>query len=955
MTEDTDLDSSGDRGGSEEPHPHAGTRAYSEVRRGERRSDNEGIHFKANRNKVLVVGGGIAGITAALELASCGIDVTLLEAGPSIGGRMIQLDKTFPTLDCSTCTLSPKMVEVSLNHNIEIFSWAKPLAVKKKGSGFQVTILKKARYVDTKKCNACGSCWPACPVVMKSEFNMGTGPRKAIYIPFPQAIPNKASIDKREDRPCKAACVNACPVHTNVLGYLKHISEGRFRDAYMLIRATNPFPSVCGRVCYAPCEGVCNRGQVDDPLAIRDLKRFAVDRFDGNSLEVPQITKTEKKVAVIGAGPAGLACAHDLALEGHEVTVFEALPESGGMLRYAIPEYRLPKEELRKEIRYIEKLGVTIRCGIEVGKDITIDTIKNDFDALFIGTGAPKGLPLNVEGEDLPGVIDGIRFLRAVNSGEAVKTGTSVAVIGGGNTAVDCARTAKRLGSQSVRLIYRRTRDEMPAAREEIDALLQEGIEVQFLATPVHFYGENGTLSRMECIRMELRDADESGRRRPVPVENSESSMPVDSVITALGQATQTSFTEGIGLSLAGKGTIEVDPLTGVTNVEGVFAGGDVCTGPAYVVDAIAAGQRAALSITRYLKAEEVTAANEAKKPEKLTEPEVADLITRFPRLERIPMPEVRVEERVTNFGEVVIGYTFEEARAEASRCLAGQIEGCIQCGECERLCEVKAVDHTLRDEIVEMDYDGIVLAPGFDLYDPAEKREYGYGTLEGVITGIEFERICSVTGPTGGDILLNGKVPKRFYFIQCVGSRDRQSGARFCSRVCCMYTAKHASIVRDRIKDAEVYVSYIDVRAYGKGYEEFYKSTQESGTFYIRGIPGEITKTENGLLVRVEDMLSGGVLEIEVDLVVLATGVRPRKGVEELCSIMSIERDEYGFIRTGSINPSRTNVDGIFVCGMASGPKDIPDTVASAGEAAASCMEYIMAEGNRLEAGAGP
>ncbi len=209
-------------------------------------------------------------------------------------------------------------------------------------------------------------------------------------------------------------------------------------------------------------------------------------------------------------------------------------------------------------------------------------------------------------------------------------------------------------------------------------------------------------------------------------------------------------------------------------------------------------------------------------------------------------------------------------------------------------------------------------------------------------MTGIEFERLSSVTGPTGGDILLNGKVPRRFFFIQCVGSRDRQSGARYCSRVCCMYTAKHASIIRDRIKDAEIYVSYIDVRAYGKGYEEFYKSTQENGTFYVRGIPGEITKTENGLLVRVEDMLSGELLEIEVDIVVLATGVRPRKGIEELCRIMSLEKDEYGFIKANSINPSKTNVEGIFVCGMGSGPKDIPDTVASGGEAAASCMEYI-------------
>ncbi len=891
---------------------------------------------------VLVIGGGIGGITAALELSSCGVKVAMLEESPTIGGRMIQLDKTFPTLDCATCVLSPKMVEVSLDHNIEILSWAKLLEVKKKGSGFRVTILKKSRYLDIKKCTACGACSVGCPVVMKSEFNMLTGPRKAIYIPFPQAIPNKATIDKRENRPCKAACVDACPIHTNVLGYLKHISEGRFKDAYMLIRATNPFPSVCGRVCYAPCEGVCNRGQLDDPLAIRDLKRFAVDQFDVDSLEVPQITKTEKKVAIIGAGPAGLACAHDLAVEGHEVTVFEALPEPGGMLRYAIPEYRLPKSEVKKEIGYIEKLGVTIRCGIEIGKDITLDTIKNDYDAIFIGTGAPKGLPLGVEGEDTSGVIDGIGFLRAVNSGDAVEAGRNVAVIGGGNTAIDCARTVKRLGSEFVKLIYRRTRDEMPAANEEVEALLHEGIEIEFLTTPVRFYSENGKLAKMECIRMELGEPDASGRRRPVPVKNSEFTIPVDSVITALGQAVQTAFTEVIGVSLGKNGTIEVDQATGATNIEGVFAGGDVYTGPAYVVDAIAAGQRAAKSIGRYLKGEPVVAVNERKKPEKLTDAEVADLKAKYPQVNRIIMPEVNAEERVTNFGEVAIGYSPADAMAEASRCLAGQIEGCIQCGECERRCEVGAIDHAMQDEIVEMEFDSIVLAPGFDPYDPTEKKEYGYGTLEGVITGMEFERLSSVTGPTGGDILLKGKVPKRFFFIQCVGSRDRQSGARYCSRVCCMYTAKHVNIIMDRINDTEIYVSYIDVRAYGKGYEEFYKNTQERGALYVRGIPGEITKTENGLLVRVEDMFSGEIREIEVDLVVLATGARPRKGIEELCSIMSLERDEYGFIKVDSINPSRTNVEGIFVCGMGCGPKDIPDTVASGGEAAARCMEYI-------------
>ncbi|MCX5815635.1 MAG: FAD-dependent oxidoreductase [Proteobacteria bacterium] len=919
---------------------------------------------------VLVVGGGIGGITAGLELASCGVKVTMLEEGPSIGGRMIQLDKTFPTLDCSTCTLSPKMVEVALEKRIDLLSWAKPVAIKKNGTGFTVTILKKTRYVDIKKCTACGSCSPGCPVVMKSEFNMGTGPRKAIYIPFPQAIPNKASIDKRADRPCKAACVDACPIHTNVLGYLKHISEGRFEDAYMLIRETNPFPSSCGRVCYAPCEGVCNRGQLDSPLAIRDLKRSAVDRFDLDTLEPPQVQTTERKVAVIGAGPAGLSCAHDLAMEGHAVTVFETLPEPGGMLRYAIPEYRLPKAELDKEIGYIRRMGVKIECGIEIGKNMDAETLKNEYEAIFVGTGAPVGIRLGVEGEDLSGIMDGLRFLRAVNKGESLEKeslrshgeregvalpallvegatrvpliGKKVAVIGGGNTAVDCARTAKRLGSEEVTLIYRRTRQEMPAADEEVEALIHEGIIIEFLATPVRFNGSNGKVSAAECIRMELGEPDASGRRRPVEIKGSEFSVPVDTVITALGQATETDFLNPLGVKLRKNGTVEADPVTCTTSVEGVFAGGDVTTGPAYVVDAIAAGKKAARSIIKFLKGEAIVAESIDAKPEKLSEDEVKKLSTWVTKADRIPMPEEEINQRVTNFREVALGYSAEEAMTEAGRCLAGQIEGCIQCGECERRCEVGAVDHSLKDEIVDLDVDSIVLAPGFDLYDPTEKREYGYGTLEGVITGIEFERICSVTGPTAGDILLNGRVPKRFYFIQCVGSRDRQSGARYCSRVCCMYTAKHASIVKDRIRDAQIYISYIDVRAYGKNYEEFYKSTQENGILYMRGIPGEVVQGENGLLVRVEDMLSGEMREVEVDLVILATGVRPRKGTEELCKIMSIDRDEYGFIKANSVAQSITNVDGIFVCGMGSGPKDVPDTVASSGEAASRCMEYI-------------
>jgi NADPH-dependent glutamate synthase beta subunit-like oxidoreductase len=258
---------------------------------------------------------------------------------------------------------------------------------------------------------------------MKNEFNVGLAERKAIYILFPQAIPNKAVIDKREERPCKAASMAACPIHTNVLGYVKLIGEGKFKEAYQLNRDINPLPSVCGRVCYAPCERNCNRGQLEEPIAIRELKMFVADQVNIDELPVPQVTKTGKKVAIVGGGPAGLAAANDLALKGHEVTIFESQPEPGGMLRYAIPEYRLPKGILGQEINYIKKLGTEIKTGVQVGRDISLDDIRKDHQAIFIGVGAPGGMKLEGEGSDHPDVTDGIKFLQAVNLGNKVHIG----------------------------------------------------------------------------------------------------------------------------------------------------------------------------------------------------------------------------------------------------------------------------------------------------------------------------------------------------------------------------------------------------------------------------------------------------------------------------------------------------------------------------------------------------
>ncbi len=374
---------------------------------------------------------------------------------------------------------------------------------------------------------------------MPNERNLGLSPRKAAYIPFAQAVPAKYTIDKREERPCKAACKAACPISTNVQGYLKLIASGKPQEAYELIHRTNPLPSTCGRVCYSPCEIACNRGQLDDPLAIRSLKRFATDQIDIDKLEVPQIKRNGKKVAIIGAGPAGLAASNDLALKGYEVTIFEALPEAGGLLRVGIPEYRLPKDILRKEIAYIERLGVQIKTNMRIGENISIAEIRKNFDSVFIATGAYESQKLNIPGEDTPGVIPAMKFLSDVNMGNKIEIGKRVVVIGGGNSAIDTARVARRLGSDSVKIVYRRSREEMPADKSEVHAAEAEGIEIVLLAAPTRILAENGRVSGIECIRMKLGEPDASGRRRPVPSSGSEFTIAADTVISALGPDSQ--------------------------------------------------------------------------------------------------------------------------------------------------------------------------------------------------------------------------------------------------------------------------------------------------------------------------------------------------------------------------------------------------------------------------------
>ncbi len=892
----------------------------------------------------LVVGGGIGGMQAALDLAESGIKVFLVENKSSIGGVMSQLDKTFPTNDCAMCTIAPRLVDIGRHKDIDILTLCDVEKVEGRAGHFTVTLTRRARYVDESKCTGCGICFAGCPVYMENGYDLGLSERKAISTLFPQAVPNKAAIDKRQPRPCNAACMDRCPVHTNVLGYVKLIAEGKFTEAYLLARNVNPFPSVCGRVCYAPCEEVCNRGQLDQPVAIRELKMFAADQVNIDDLPVPPIRPSGRKVAIVGAGPAGLAAANDLALEGHAVTVFEALPEPGGMLRYGIPEYRLPREQLRREIGYIRNLGVDIRTGVSVGRDISFLTLRSTYDAVFIGAGAQFGMRLDVEGWNLEGVLDGIRFLHLVNVGEKVDVGKCVAVIGGGDTAIDCARTAKRLGADDVRIIYRRSRAEMPAAKDEIEAAEKEGIVIDFLALPRKFSGESERVEWMECMRMKLGEPDASGRPKPVPIPGSEFVTRVDTVIAAIGQLTDLEFLAGSAVGTNKQGTIAIDRLTGATNVEGIFAGGDVVTGAAFVIDAIAAGKKAACAISRYLNGEPLERQEAAPHPEQLTVQEIDRLRATVPSSSRAVMKQIPPAERTGNFNEVALGFTPEQAISEARRCLAALADGCIECRECERRCDAKAINLTQGDGTLKLAVGAIILSPGYEVFNPPPLNALGFGLYPNVVNALQFERILSPTGPYGGHVLRPSdlKRPHRIAFIQCVGSRDHERD--YCSSVCCMFATKEAIIAKEHAgEDVQCDIFFMDTRAFSKGFEPYIESAKRQGVRYIQCRIPVVTEDPGTRNLTISYLAEDDrKTSAEYDLIVLSVGMLPPRDAAKLAAHMGIELNQFGFCKTSAFHPVGTAREGIYVAGPFAEPKDIPETVMEASAAAANVLALL-------------
>lgn len=894
---------------------------------------------------VMVVGAGIAGIQASLDLAESGYYVYLVESSPAIGGTMPMLDKTFPTNDCSMCILSPKLVECGRHLNIETYTLADVVDLEGEPGNFKVKIKQRPRYIDVDKCKGCGECAGACPVEVKSEFNQGLGKRKAAYKHYPQAFPNAFMLDKAGTPPCRAAC----PAGVNAQGYVQLIKKGKLTEAWQMVYRDNPFPAACGRVCTHPCQSKCHRGGVDEPVNIMQLKRVASDYAYNNldELPLPQIAEQKgKKVAVIGAGPAGLSTAYQLVKRGYGVTVFEALPVGGGMMRVGIPEYRLPKKWVDLEIGLLEKMGVEIKYNTRLGKDITIEGLMGDgYSAVFLGIGAHKGTVLGVPGEDLNGVIHGVPFLRQVALGEKVEIGKKVAVIGGGNTAMDCARTALRLGAESVHIVYRRTEAEITALPEEIAEAKEEGVVFTMLTSPKAFHAEGGKLAKMECLKNELGEPDASGRRRPVAVDGSEFFIDVDTVILAVGQQPDVTCIDNTEIARGRGNTIVADAETLATNVPGVFAGGDAVTGPKTVIEAVAAGKVAAESIDLYLEGKDLKEGRQFKVPEEEIVPfrfEGEDIPAREPE----HVSHVDAAERKTSFIEVSNGYTLEKAQSEAERCLNCGI--CSECLECERACLADAVKHDDVEKDFELNVGAVVLCPGFEKYDASALSYYGYGRYPNVLTSLEFERVLSASGPFQGHLVrpYDHKEPKKIAWLQCVGSRNNREEHGYCSSVCCMYAIKEAVIAKEHSQDPlETTIFFMDMRTYGKGFEKYYdRAREESGVRFVRSRIFEITQVDDenkNLNIRYADE-DGNIHTEEFDMVVLSVGLQPSRSVIDLGNRLGVELNKFGFAQPAALTGVETNKPGIYVGGAFAGPKDIPETVMQASAAAGAAGSLL-------------
>jgi len=888
----------------------------------------------------LVVGSGIAGMESALKLGDMGYKVLLVEKEASVGGRMILLSKVFPTLDCASCISTPKMA-ASIHHpNVTAMTYTEVDKITRGEDGvIRATIRQKPRFVDEVTCTGCQLCEKACTVAVPDQFNYDLVARRAAYIAFPQAVPKKAVIEREGSSPCTYACPAGIEAH----GYVSLVRGGEYEKAHRLVLDATPLVGTLGRACYAPCEGECTRGSLEGTLPIRRIKRFISDQHNAsdNELGIQVAPPNGKRVAIVGSGPAGLTAAWQLARLGYAVKIFEAAPEPGGFLRLAIPSYRLPVATVERDIQNVRDLGVEIVVNTPI-RDLA--ALKADgYDAILVATGTPRSSGLGVPGEDRLGVLGATDFLRKVKLGEKVDfRGKRVVVVGGGNVAMDAARVSRRLGAASVTIAYRRTRAELPAHHVEADDAEQEGVGFTFLVAPAEVTGDaSGAVNGLKCTKMRLGEPDASGRRRPEPIPGSEYVIAADIIISAIGlSADASAFARTLesnrnGTLVAREGTLE-------TQVPGIFAAGDVVNGATDITRAVGEGRRSAHMIDRWLGGLPLEGFD-------LRLPAVDKKAVLARQSEYTPRPAASngtaLVAAPTDFSEVEAPLNEEEARSAAVRCLDCAV--CSGCHECVNVCPVDGcIDLHAREKVTEIEAGAVVVATGYKLFVADAKPEYGFGKFKNVITGTQMDRLLAPTRPFNtvlrpGD----GKVPERIAYILCTGSRDETVGNPLCSRFCCMYSIKQNQLVMGALPLAEVTVHYMDIRAPGKRYDEFYESAKSMGATYIKGRVARITEKPDGnLVLRYEDIENGGALvDAEYDMVVLAVGVQPNHEVEMLFD-GALELSDYHYVLEPDedLNPGRTSIPGVFVAGTASGAKDITDSILHAGAAVAQVAAHL-------------
>jgi heterodisulfide reductase subunit A len=849
------------------------------------------------------------------------------------------------------------MVSVGHHPNIRLLAYSEIESISGYVGNYQVRVRRKPRYIDESKCTGCGNCALVCPIDVSNEFDHGLSKRKAAYRFSAQSVPGSFAIEKRGMAPCRAAC----PTDQRAQGYIALVKQKRYADAYWAIRREHPFPSVCGRVCNRNCESACSRGKFDEPVNVMGIKRFVADWAFKHRQELPNMRnksivgtpfqhepkETGKKVAIIGAGPAGLTVALDLARLGHKVKVFDAQPEAGGMIRVGIPPHRLPYEMLEWEVQQILDEGVELQLNTWV-EDIPgllkTNTLGGPYDALLIATGAHVAKKVNIPGKDHPDNWLSLPFLKQVCLGKPPDlSGKRIAVIGGGNVALDCARSAVRIGAIECSMIFRKPKGEMTGFEWEVKIAEEEGVTMCGATMFKEILVEGSALVGVKCVHTEYHGYDTKGRILIDELPGTEHVVPADIVIWATGQGCDLSFLpDDSSIKPANSGIDSNEEM--MTSLPGVFVAGDVHRGSTfYVVDAIGEGHKAARCMDRYLRGDQGLREPTPPPVVEFSEVEVRNRITRGEASmeHRVIINTIPLDERQHNFREVDLTMTEEEAQLEADRCI--RCGTCAECLECMAACERGAIDHDMQEYCEDYKVGTIILATGFQDFDPSRLPELNYGKFPNILTALEFERLINASGPTNGKVTLaNGHLPKSIAILHCIGSRDVRTH-EYCSRACCMYSLKISQLVHDYI-GAEVYEVYRDIRSFGKGYEEFYNRTIEKGVNFYHGKVLRIEKKDEKLQVVWNDNFHGQPDHVIVDMVILATGFEAQVDTQKVATQFGISRSKDGFFleRHPKLAPVETTSEGIYLAGACQSPKDIPDSVAQAGAASAAALSLM-------------